>query len=562
MDISLFDSRSLADRLQAISQLQQSPDADSVAAFMRRWLRSTYDCDDVKTTSGMTEAEVSQCQQKYYELEGAFRSGIATLRTMDSGLLAAVLALGAEDPGTAERGLGVCLKRADPGQLKGAVVAALAQDGKAANRALTRLLPLLEGDDARHSVVAPLVKTQKKKKGKAKKKPAPKPAALLKTLLAGSDSPENRALADQLLAGDSLKGKPRAQLLMRMTRWEFTSTERLALFDEAWDAMPSKKARDPGWSIVSGALRLALEAGDEARVVRWVQRSKENQTPSSFKSELQRADLAPWLLSPGIRELVEPKYPKSLSGAADALNASLRVTAQISGTSGSTPSESRVGGAPYLPEGMEWPRDKKGIPMYFLCQLNFAQCPSPAGFPTSGLLLLFVPNDHNLGLSFGRGRSQYAAVWLEKVTGSNVVDAAPFEAECLEKGDRSAPIASKPSHMRFSVEVQPAIPSDVHFERLIPDAAALKRSALSAITKKFQHPSGFGRWHRLGGYASFVQEDPRKEDTADYIQLLQLDSYDPWGLKFGDGGLAHFFIHPDDLAARRFDNMLYCWDCG
>ena len=302
---------------------------------------------------------------------------------------------------------------------------------------------------------------------------------------------------------------------------------------------------------------------DEALVLRWFLRLKEHETPSGFKSQVGKGYLAPWLARPGFREHVLPKYAKSMAAVTDQLNAGLVATCALWTGYGSQPYASRVGGKPYLPGGNEWPADKKGVPMHFLCQLNFEDLPSPAGFPRSGLLLLFVPNDSMLGMSF-HGRSEYGAVWVESTTGGrSPIDPGPHEKRSFAEGFRNRPLVTKPSPMGVKLQFQPPIPFNARFEALVPGAAALTKSALKSHHKKFANPSsGYSRWHRLGGYAAFIQEDPRKGDTAEYIQLLQLDSYDPWGIQFGDGGLAHFFIHPDDLAARRFDNMLYYWDCA
>ena len=64
--------------------------------------------------------------------------------------------------------------------------------------------------------------------------------------------------------------------------------------------------------------------------------------------------------------------------------------------------------------------------------------------------------------------------------------------------------------------------------------------------------------HKLGGYATFTQEDPR---TRDELELLfQLDSDD--GLMWGDCGVGNFLVTDADRDARDFRRVLYSWDCA
>ena len=93
--------------------------------------------------------------------------------------------------------------------------------------------------------------------------------------------------------------------------------------------------------------------------------------------------------------------------------------------------------------------------------------------------------------------------------------------------------------------------------------------ALSAKSKKalgdervnqglYQLAQGAG--HKLGGYPSFTQEDPRAErrykkyDTL----LLQLDSDD--AVQWGDAGIASVFVAADALAAGDFGDVLFTSD--
>lgn len=69
---------------------------------------------------------------------------------------------------------------------------------------------------------------------------------------------------------------------------------------------------------------------------------------------------------------------------------------------------------------------------------------------------------------------------------------------------------------------------------------------------------------KAGGYALFTQDDPRDMDNdGEWLLLLQIDTSDEEGvdIMWGDGGVGHFFIRPEDLAKRDFSNVWYNWDC-
>lgn len=50
------------------------------------------------------------------------------------------------------------------------------------------------------------------------------------------------------------------------------------------------------------------------------------------------------------------------------------------------------------------------------------------------------------------------------------------------------------------------------------------------------------------------QDDPR-DDEPELCLLLQFDSNQGAGMEWGDVGRLYFWIHPDDLRARRFDRV-------
>lgn len=385
----------------------------------------------------------------------------------------------------------------------------------------------------------------------------PKPPSL-SALFKDAISTRDKDKLTAVIARDDLVGNKRAEALLQRSKCLGEPAEHLADLEAAWEAMPNKKSKKPGHAIQSRGLVLALEQEDRDAVVRWFTRMSETQPPYMWRQDWQRGRLGRFSSELEIKPLVEPKQAKPLLPHLEEIRGSLRGTCSLNAFDSSArprtqSASSGVGGHPHMANGTPWPTDGHGKPMLFLLQLNFADTKPLPGFPSKGLLALFVPSDPNLGGRFDGGRGEYAAVWLE--------DPAAGAAQPPPEGVGS--VCSTPGEIRCDhLELQPALPGDVHFEHALPSIAAMKTSVHRGFKKKFAMSSQANRCHRLGGYAMFTQEDPRKGDTADYIQLVQLDSYQPWGLQFGDGGIAHFFIHPDDLAALRFDRMLYSWDCA
>lgn len=70
--------------------------------------------------------------------------------------------------------------------------------------------------------------------------------------------------------------------------------------------------------------------------------------------------------------------------------------------------DSKLGGAFYVPEGMKAPRNlDTGDPLYLLAQLNFSQLPQLRGFPAQGLLQFFIDGEDTLyGADYDNPQSQ------------------------------------------------------------------------------------------------------------------------------------------------------------
>lgn len=95
--------------------------------------------------------------------------------------------------------------------------------------------------------------------------------------------------------------------------------------------------------------------------------------------------------------------------------------------------DSHLGGVPYVPHQEKIPTDLGGSQLWLCAQINFAQMPAMEGFPSQGILQLFLSDrriDGGFGLrSAGAGRVQdyWRAVYYPEVDGTVT------EEECRAK---------------------------------------------------------------------------------------------------------------------------------
>ena len=69
--------------------------------------------------------------------------------------------------------------------------------------------------------------------------------------------------------------------------------------------------------------------------------------------------------------------------------------------------------------------------------------------------------------------------------------------------------------------------------------------------------------HKIGGYPYFIEYDPREENDPHTFLLLQIDIDNVEGeeICWGNlGGVANFFISPEDLDNCKFDNIFFHWE--
>jgi uncharacterized protein YwqG len=225
--------------------------------------------------------------------------------------------------------------------------------------------------------------------------------------------------------------------------------------------------------------------------------------------------------------------------------------------------ESSFGGNPYWPKDMNYPKDGEGNEMLLLAQLNFLEIPHLDGYPEKGILQFFVSADDLYGLNFDNRTDQtnFRVIYHEQFDEAN---AEQEFANLNDAGFEMVPI-SKAMRLSFLMQTDYVGSMDVRFQK------NFGADVFSFAQRFGEKDDEVGEelcdnfpcnGHKIGGYATFTQEDPRKQNKEfeEWILLLQIDSQDN-DIMWGDVGVANFFIHPDALRRRDFSNVMYTWDC-
>ena len=259
------------------------------------------------------------------------------------------------------------------------------------------------------------------------------------------------------------------------------------------------------------------------------------------------------------------QLPSILEKFQEKVNATLNHTIRIN-PSAQAPIylwQSKIGGKPYWPKTMDYPKSTQGEFLFFLAQFNFAEIPALEGFPTKGILQFFIAADGMYGLDFDHPQVQdnFRVVYHAEV----IEDSALLESDFafLPDFDQDTPLPPNASFaLNFNLEEEWLGPPDYQFDQVYPEAFLASFGEEQEEVMDFFYELGSkSSGHKLGGYAFFTQYDPR--DPAVPMQLLfQMDSDSDIDTMWGDMGIANFFIRQEDLKALRFDRVLYNWDCA
>lgn len=238
--------------------------------------------------------------------------------------------------------------------------------------------------------------------------------------------------------------------------------------------------------------------------------------------------------------------------------------------------DSKYGGLPYWPNNMDYPTDENGDKLILLAQINFDKAKlHDYRLPKHGLLQFFILGDDLSGADFEDPFSQknfriiYHRELDERVTAESV-RALDIKANTDFDGTGDYLPSYNELKMDFEEMTDYMNPCLDDFDKLAADIyeelydeelvegslwKTLNNTEYDYLTEGFEE-CNFG--HKILGYPSFTQQDPRNEDEYQTL-LLQIDSQDD--IMWGDSGVANFFINEKDLRKLDFSNVMYTWDC-
>lgn len=243
--------------------------------------------------------------------------------------------------------------------------------------------------------------------------------------------------------------------------------------------------------------------------------------------------------------------------------------------------QSKIGGMPYMPVDFPYPHDEtvelENRPLRFLAQINFEEMPPLEGFPTSGILQFYLADGDAYGMNFEELTLQKAfrLIYHDRVqTDIPLQDVLPEMPESSESPEKTTFPVNDELRIRFNVSEMAMGGGDFRFDRLFLEAynklnPEAKLTTLERVPEKIMdevYDSLDTGGSHISGYPAFTQIDPReyyevfREHT---VLLLQIDSVetDDYSVQWGDGGVCHFFIRPEDLLKKDFSDVVYSWDC-
>jgi len=229
--------------------------------------------------------------------------------------------------------------------------------------------------------------------------------------------------------------------------------------------------------------------------------------------------------------------------------------------------ESKVGGLPYLPEDYKQPEDKEGNLLYLLAQINCADLPANDIYPEAGLVQFWICDDDLMGLDFDAPDAQdtwriYYYETIDPYLGEESVKARykdDYTYMPLDKGVTyglsfsegfDSPLTSYELQEKYVLEAWNTLFPEEERQDYYDDFSDEEMDYI-------MEAGDFGG-HKIGGYPSFTQSDPRREGEYETL-LLQIDT--DLDLMWGDSGIGNFFIQSQDKKTGNFTKALYNWDC-
>ncbi|MBW4682119.1 MAG: DUF1963 domain-containing protein [Microcoleus vaginatus WJT46-NPBG5] len=239
------------------------------------------------------------------------------------------------------------------------------------------------------------------------------------------------------------------------------------------------------------------------------------------------------------------------------------------------PWQSKFAGFPYLPKNFDYPKTPEGDYLYLLAQINFEEVPHLEGFPEKGILQFYIGDGYGCDFENPTSQTGFRVLYFPELdfNEDNLITDFSFLPTLWHRKytpfhtSRSSPPVTKDCFaLTFTLKYSPITPQDFKFNELMGEEIWEVFEEDDLVMDEYQ--TRFESGHRLGGYPSFTQSDPRErlpEEAEPYILLLQIDSdssdSDKIYIQWGDMGICNFFIKESALRNLDFSSVLYNWDC-
>ena len=252
---------------------------------------------------------------------------------------------------------------------------------------------------------------------------------------------------------------------------------------------------------------------------------------------------------------------------------SLRLTATPTPDGAIPVGASRLGGLPDLPPKETWPA-MKSAPMSFVGQIRLQDAhgmDGAAALPAGGLLSFFYDASQQTYGSDPNDRAGFSVLYFDAAAQARLVHQVSWPAALPAAARFASSAVTLAPELTYAQDLQAEFPD----RQIAPQDQAQFEAALNRLAPA---PSTAPR-HRLLGHPDTIQDDMRQQcqfaangiadpsadpqrvaaltpAVNDWRLLLQVDSDERSGMRWGSAGMLYFWIRQQDLASGRFDN---CW---
>ena len=212
--------------------------------------------------------------------------------------------------------------------------------------------------------------------------------------------------------------------------------------------------------------------------------------------------------------------------------------------------DNKLGGDPYLPVGVEWPRDSKGAKMNLLLQLNLKDI-NLDGFPEAGILEIFAPATIDWPSEckvFIFKEDLEAQKELINQDMDKFFIPYPMKIKLIKTYEHM-PMSNEESDNILCKLLKCFLNVDYEHHWDVPDDEYYNE-IYEGLTKS-----------NIGGYPDFVQDDSKDYNSKKDVCILKLDSTTHDDIYIGDCGILRVIVPKADLLNRNFSNAYLDWDC-